>query len=496
MLNYDNFAITLGRAIESFRARPDAVDEHKRALRALVALTRMGAVTLVRNDHDLTVGDQPVAATLPGIGTLLAQMDAHDITQIRIAQKAAPAHLLRFLREIAGGLGSFADGRTLHDRLTASGVTSVTVVSVPPAPPATEPERREPSVTEAFESEAVGRALAEATATTPPPAPLAEMVADLALDPSHPDVLDRATAVADLVRREMDAGRVSAALVSAAELVRLEGRLPEGGPRRSLAIVLNRLLTRSVLQTAAARSREPAHDAAARLLIQRGGGEATEVLLERLIQAETIAERRHYFDLLKTAGEGLRQVILALGHTEWFAVRNVAELLGELRVREAVPPLARTLRHPDPRVRRAAALALARIGTPETLEHLGALLRDPDAELRYAVAAAIGGREMESLAMPLVMAVEREGDPRVVLEFYRALGRLGSSAALQALARGAAPVGWRWWRRRPGRRPAAIEGLKVAGGPVAIGTLESLLEDKDPEIRRAAREALEDLDVM
>jgi HEAT repeat protein len=82
------------------------------------------------------------------------------------------------------------------------------------------------------------------------------------------------------------------------------------------------------------------------------------------------------------------------------------------------------------------------------------------------------------------------------LEFSRALGRLGSSAAVQALVRGAKSSGWRWWRARVGRRLAAIEGLKLAGGSSAIGMLESLLEERDPEIRRAAREALEDLDVL
>jgi hypothetical protein len=494
MLNYDNFAIILGRAVEALRARPDAIGEHKTALRALVALTRMGGATLVRDAAGLVVEGEPVAATLPGISTLLAQMDAHDLREIRIARRAAPAHLLELLRALAAGLGSFADGRTLGERLRASDVTSVTVVSVPPAlEPA--PGERPPSVTEAFAAEEIAAQLAEAT-SAPPPAPLAAVIADLALDPSRADVLDRATAAAELVRGELDAGRVSAGLASAAELVRLEGRLPEGSARRSFAIVLNRLLTRALLHTAAERSRDPEQGYPARLVLARGGGETTEVLLERLIQAQTIGERRHYFDLLRDAGDGVRQVILMLGHPEWFAVRNVAELLGELRVAEAVPPLARTLRHPDPRVRRAAALALARIGTPDTLEHLGALLRDDDAEIRTAVAAAIGGHEMETLAMPLVVAVEREADPRVRLEFYRALGRLGSATALQALARGATPPRWRWWKRRPDRRLSAIEGLKIAGGPAALGTLEGLLDDRDSEIRRAAREALEDLDVL
>jgi hypothetical protein len=495
MLNYDNFAITLGRAIETFRARPDSVAEHKTALRALVALTRLGGVTLVCEAGGLVVEGQAVAATLPGIATLLSQMDALDVREIRIARRAAPADLLQLLRAMASGLAA-ADGQPLDERLRVSGVASVTVVTVPPAPEAA-PGTRPPSVTEAFAAEDVAAAatLAEATGGPAPP-PLAAVMADLALDPAQPDVLDRATAAAELVRAELDAGRISAGLASAAELVRLEERLPAGSARRSFAIVLNRLLTRSVLHTAAERSRDPDQGQPARLVLARGGGETTEVLLERLVQAQTIGERRHYFDLLREAADGLRQVILMLGHPEWFAVRNVAELLGELRVPEAVVPLARTLRHPDVRVRRTAALALARIGTPDTLEHLGALLRDRDPEIRGAVAAAIGGHEMETLAMPLVVAAQDEDDPRVLLEFYRALGRLGSGAALQALARGAAPPRWRWWRRNSERRLAAIEGLKLAGSPAAIGTLEGMLDDRHPEIRRAAREALEDLDVL
>jgi HEAT repeat protein len=231
-------------------------------------------------------------------------------------------------------------------------------------------------------------------------------------------------------------------------------------------------------------------------VLRRAGADATEALIQRLVQADAMADRRHYFDLLKGQTEGLRQVILMLGHPEWFAVRNIADLLGELRVDEAVPALARALRHPDVRVRRAVALALARIGTPATVEHLAGVLRDEDADLRAAVATAIGGREMEGLAMPLVLAVERERDPRVLLEFSRALGRLGTSAAVQALAHAAQPSRWRIWRRRADERLAAVEGLKIAGGAAAIGTLEALLDDREPEVRRAAREALEDLDVL
>jgi hypothetical protein len=350
-------------------------------------------------------------------------------------------------------------------------------------------------VTQAFAAEEVRAALAEAA----PPAPertLETVLTGLALEPAGADILGRLTAAAEVVKDEIETGRMPEVLRAVAELTRLEAALPEGSARNSYAITLKRLMSGSLLHAAIQLAREPVTGESARRVLRRAGASATEALIQRLVQADAMADRRNYFDLLKGQTEGLRQVILMLGHPEWFAVRNIADLLGELRVDEAVPALARTLRHPDVRVRRAVALALARIGTPATVEHLAGVLRDEDRDLRAAVAAAIGGREMEGLAMPLVLAVQRERDPRVLTEFLRALGRLGTPAAVQALAQAAQPRRWRWWRRRAGQRLAAVEGLKIAGGAAAIGVLESLLEDRESEIRRAAREALEDLDVL
>ncbi len=493
MLNYDNFAITLGRAVDVFRRRPDAIDEQKAVLRALFALTKLGGATLRLEPEGLTIEATPVAVTLPGIAALMSQMGAHGVTEIRIEQNAAAADLLQLLRALAVNLGGYTDERDIGGRLRDSSVTTVTVLTVHPEvqPPGARPM----GVTQAFDAEDVQAVLAEAA----PPAPEAALetaLAGLALDPAGPDILDRLTAAADVLREEIEAGRMPEVLRAVAEMARLEGALPEGSARNSFAITLKRLLTGSLLHAAIQLAREPATGEAARRVLRRAGAEATEVLIQRLVQADSMADRRHFFDLLKGQTEGLRQVILMLGHPEWFAVRNIADLLGELRVEEAVPALARTLRHPDVRVRRAAALALARVGTAATVEHLAGLLQDEDADLRAAVAVAIGGREMEGLAMPLVLAAERERDPRVLLEYSRALGRLGTAAAVQALARAAQPGRWRLWRRRPGDRLAAIEGLKLAGGAAAIGTLEALLDDREPEVRRAAREALEDLDVL
>jgi hypothetical protein len=46
MLNYHNYAMTLGRAVDVFRRGRDAVPEQKVALRTLTALSRLAAVML------------------------------------------------------------------------------------------------------------------------------------------------------------------------------------------------------------------------------------------------------------------------------------------------------------------------------------------------------------------------------------------------------------------------------------------------------------------
>lgn len=493
MLNLDNFAITVGRAVEALRGRPHAVDEHKRLLRALVALTKISGVTLHLADGTLTAEGEAIAATLPGIPTLIAQMDAHGVEEIRISQDAAAADLLQLLRALAVNLGGYGEGEDVAQRLRASQATSVTVLTVHPEIVA--PGGRPMSVTEAFDAAELEEALGAATPARAA-TPLDTALASLALHPTAPDVLDALTDLGRLVHAELDAGRPSGALRAVGELVRLEAALPDGSPRNSFGIALKRLLRRGMLQVAADRTRVPDDRDLAVAALQRGGAEATEVLLERLVQAQTQPERRHYFDLLRQTNEGVRQVTLMLGHPEWFVVRNVADLLGELRVREAVPALARALRHGDPRVRRAAAFALARIGTPDTVESLAAVLRDANVELRMTVAGAVTGRELDALAPTLALALARERHAQAIVEYCRALGRLGSPAAVQALAQTAQPTGWRFWRRRPGARLAAVEGLKIAAGPAAIGTLEGLLRDRDPYVRRAAREALEDLDIL
>jgi HEAT repeat protein len=68
---------------------------------------------------------------------------------------------------------------------------------------------------------------------------------------------------------------------------------------------------------------------------------------------------------------------------------QIIDTLGALEAVGAEPFLSQQLGHRDPDVRRRAAAALARMGTPAALQHLGMALRDDDTRVRLALAQAL-----------------------------------------------------------------------------------------------------------
>jgi HEAT repeat protein len=342
--------------------------------------------------------------------------------------------------------------------------------------------------------------------TPPPPAPAAEeppppafsaavartqatgaLLQELERSPEAPNVGDLLAVLGRQVEDALHNNRLEQALTIAVAIVRLEQRVPEGSARRHYGIALRRMYSKTMLKSLAALLSVPVHEADAVLALRRGGLDAVEVLVERLIAAPAISERRAMFDTLRQMQEGRDQLIPLLHHRKWFVVRNVAELIGELGLEEAVPELARCLEHEDERVRKVVALALAKIGSAATAEPLRRALRDKSAEVRMQVAVGIGGRRTTGVVMPLVVALQAEEDETVRRELILALGRIGTPDAVQALIKIAQPSGRLFDRKPAALRLAAVEALRLAGTAPALGTLEGLSGDGDKQVRAAAQ---------
>ncbi len=328
----------------------------------------------------------------------------------------------------------------------------------------------------------------------PLPPGAAEVLAELELNSTSPNVGDLLAALTDHATAAAKLGRFEQVLGVISGVTRVEEKVAEAsGVRRQYTIALRRIYTKPVLEGLSRLLGAPKHRAAAVAALQRGGAAGVEVLMDVLAAAPTVGERRAVFDALKHMTEGTDQLVHMLQHSQWFVVRNVAELIGELGMDDAVPALGKCLDHADERVRKAVGLALAKIGTRSAAEPLRRALRDRSQEVRMQVAVGIGGRKSSALAMPLVVAMEEEKDEAVVRELILALGRIGSPDAVQALIKWAQPTG-RFFGRKPSElRVAAVEALRLAATPAALGTLEGLSDDGDREVREAASRGVAEL---
>lgn len=142
------------------------------------------------------------------------------------------------------------------------------------------------------------------------------------------------------------------------------------------------------------------------------------------------------------------------------AVGRAVEQIMQAAEEADLPTLLRQLRHRDESLRLRAAKALGKLGpaAKSAVPLLTAALGDEDADVRHAALAALrlvqpkvrpGDAEANALALDL-----QDPDPANRLRAVKALAALGAAA-----------------------------------GPAA-GALEAVLDDKDPDVRRTASEAL------
>ncbi|MFN2570551.1 MAG: HEAT repeat domain-containing protein [Gemmatimonadales bacterium] len=496
-----DFAALFARTLDLFRD-PTAKDEQKAQFRALAALLKSQAMIVAAENGRLVVNGTPV-----GGGTLLQRLEFHAVREITIPVDPPLAETFELLRLLAEQPGE----EDIATRLRASGFTHIAVaiqasvigvIEPPPPPRAPMPLHDAPAAAPALARESseepaiVREGMGESSAFSPAMAATRspkELIAELLEKPGGPHAGDLLAVLGRQLETAMKHHRIAQALAIIVGIVRAEQQVTDATRRRQYSIALKRMYSKALLEAFAELANIPGDREDALLVLRRAGEDGVEVLLDLLVAAPTIEERRGIFMALTGMKEGTDQLVHMLGHHQWFVVRNVAELAGELALDDAVPALAQQLEHEDDRVRKAVALALAKIGSSAAAEPLRRALRDKSPEVRMQAALGVGGRKSSALAMPLVVAMEEEEDEGVERELMLALGRIGSAAAVQALIKFAQPGGRLFGRKPAGLRATAVEALRLAATPAAIGTLEGLTNDGDKQVRGAAQSALEDL---
>lgn len=221
----------------------------------------------------------------------------------------------------------------------------------------------------------------------------------------------------------------------------------------------------------------------------RAGDVGAEALIDLMVSANLAAERRVYRSMIARCPAAAEPLTHLLHDGRWYVVRNAADLLGEMGVRESDAELMGALKHSDARVRRAAVGALARLGTARGVHAIQHLLGDANAAVRLQAVHGLASARLPRSVPSLLQALAREGDPELQQAILHALGAHPTEESVEALSQAAQP-GTLLNRKAPAYRLAAVHALGDAATPSALAALRRLQSDKDRELRAAVERAL------
>lgn len=141
-------------------------------------------------------------------------------------------------------------------------------------------------------------------------------------------------------------------------------------------------------------------------VIGAGGSAAIVMAIEQLGITNNITARKALSNLIAGLGEqAVAPLLDMLGDGRWFIVRNVSAILGTVASPEAVPGLAKCLKHSDIRVCNEAARSLAKIGGREAENALISILQQDNQSLYPQVIASLGGMKSRKSLLELMKIV-------------------------------------------------------------------------------------------
>lgn len=487
-------AAVLGSLLHLMRHQPNAGEDGAALVTALKHAQEGERIVVHAEPELLSINGHPAPLDAPGATLLYDQLLVHGLGGIEIPPDTSRDDILR----LAAVVGSFAGSFGGFDSMV-SALRPGTPIRLLPGEEGAELVRdldwqgrgaagpdlkgeaeEDPSGIQiddssrlAFEGEEAG--------VTPEPLSSRFEVSTRSGTPSL-DVLVRRGRTA--IEAEDWVGLLDAAL----SLAEAEAEAPSDLAGSSYRMELKRLMSRKHVAMIARLTTGDRKQEAVTLL-RRFAAEATEALMELLVEGLTMGERRAYYTALTQMTLGTEAIVQRLGHRQWYVVRNAADLCGELALSDAVPELAQHAHHADERVRKSVAAALSKIGAPAATESLSRLLHDPSHTVRLQSVAHLEGRRGRGLVGPIAELLRKETHPDVQREALHALGRIGTPDAIRELREAASP-GPRLVGRKPlAFRLAAVRGLGLAG-PVASDALAALQRDDAPEVRDAVSAAL------
>src|SRR5437870_1735560 len=499
MPTLDNLATRFAHCVSLFRD-PTAKAEQKKEFRALLGLLQDTAVTLRLAQGGSGIEVNGVPCEGEGVAVLVERLDLHGIGEIALPANPPPAQLFELLQALADQPGA----HDVTSRLAAAGADRIRIAPGGPPPSAAAPRgpvastedfgAREPVVPNPDtpvdrKSGALGTAgiLRGESMRDIKSVPL-EGVPLVTHDPPPPKAADALPGVVDRAAPHKESGADELLSLSSERHAKpaASRAAPSPPPSPPPAPPPSAPGPPAPAEREAARPPGTRAPPPARVAVPPG---AADVLAE----LERNSTSPNVGDLLAALIDHAAAAA-KLGRFE----QVLGVLSGILRVEEKIPESSG--------VQRQYGIALRRIYTKPVLEGLSRLLAAPKHRTAAVAALQRGGAAGVEVLMDVLAAAPTVGERRAVFDALKHMTEgtdqlvhmLDHSAwfvgrNVAALIKWAQPTG-RFFGRKPSElRVAAVEALRLAATPAALGTLEGLSEDGDREVRDAASRGVAEL---
>jgi hypothetical protein len=275
------------------------------------------------------------------------------------------------------------------------------------------------------------------------------------------------------------------------ELIRLEADATTPDLQHAYAMSVRRLSKPAILRPVAQMLAEGSTGTGQfERILRRCGQDGVDAVVDLFANAGSRAARTVCRNLLAQLPSASEALILMLDDQRWYVVRQATELLITMRVSDADRALAELLRHADERVRRAATRALGRLDTSFAVDAIGRSLGDAVQSVRLEAVAGLVARKGLRAGSLLGAALDGENDVEVQHAIVAALGRVATPDAVQKLISTAVASGLFKQKKNMSLRVAAILALGDARTPAAQAALKGLANDREREVRDAVARAL------
>jgi len=224
------------------------------------------------------------------------------------------------------------------------------------------------------------------------------------------------------------------------------------------------------------------------MVVRIGPSTVTALSAIAATEHETRSSRRASSAILGFGKSAVSRLAPLVGDERWFAQLTGATLLGAIGSPEVVPLLQPLLRKSDPRVARAAVVALGKIDDASAARAVQTVLRAATGDLRKTVIDALVA-ERDPRVVPLLSRVIAESAPLgadhvVVVEMVDALARVGCDAAVPTLVTTSRTKRFLGGKKVKVLKEHAVDAMVRIGGMKADAALEDLARSGDRALRK------------